>query len=91
MCIACSPSLPNYLPNRRRFLALTAAGIATASALGARTAFAAGATTSVTPDEALARLKVGNERYVSAPKFAPATFSSIAKTWPKPRHPGLRS
>ena len=69
MCIACSPSLPNYLPNRRRFLALTAAGIATASALGARTAFAAGATTSVTPDEALARLKAGNERYVSAPQI----------------------
>src|SRR6516165_8614871 len=69
MCIACSPSLPNYLPNRRRFLALTAAGIATASALGARTAFAAGATTSVAPDEALARLKAGNERYVSAPQI----------------------
>jgi hypothetical protein len=33
-----------------------------------RTAFAAGATTSVTPDEALARLKAGNEKYVTAPQ-----------------------
>jgi carbonic anhydrase len=69
MCIACSSSMPNYLSSRRRFLSLTAAGIATASVLGARTALAAGATTSVTPDEALARLKAGNERYLSAPQI----------------------
>jgi carbonic anhydrase len=69
MCIACSSSMPNYLSSRRRFLSLTAAGIATASVLGARTALATGATTSVTPDEALARLKAGNERYLSAPQI----------------------
>ncbi len=62
MCIACSSSLPN----RRRFLSLAAAGVAAAHAFGARAAFAAGATTSVTPDEALARLQSGNDKYVSA-------------------------
>jgi carbonic anhydrase len=68
MCIACS----SHLPDRRRFLSLTAAGIAAASVLGARTAFAAGATTSVTADEALARLKAGNEKYVTAPQVCAA-------------------
>ena len=64
MCIACS----TFVPDRRRFLSLAAAGVAAASMLGARAAFAAGATTSVTPDEALARLKAGNEKYGSAPQ-----------------------
>jgi len=64
MCIACSSDAPN----RRRFLSLTAAGVAAASVLGARAAFAAGATTSVTSDEALARLKAGNEKFVSSPQ-----------------------
>ncbi|HWW35047.1 MAG TPA: carbonic anhydrase [Xanthobacteraceae bacterium] len=64
MCIACS----TFVPNRRRFLSLAAAGVAAASVLGARSAFAAGATTSVTADEALARLKAGNEKYISAPQ-----------------------
>jgi carbonic anhydrase len=64
MCIACS----SFVPDRRRFRSLAAAGVAAASVLGARSAFAAGATTSVTPDEALARLKAGNEKYVAAPQ-----------------------
>ena len=68
MCIACSSDAPN----RRRFLSLTAAGVAAASVLGTRTAFAAGATTGVSSDEALARLKAGNEKYVSAPQVCAA-------------------
>lgn len=68
MCIACS----SHMPDRRRFLSLTAAGIAAASMLGTRTAFAAGATTSVSADEALARLKAGNEKYVTAPQVCAA-------------------
>jgi hypothetical protein len=43
-------------------------GVTAASMLGARAAFAAGAAASVTPDEALARLKAGNEKYVAAPQ-----------------------
>jgi len=65
MCIACN----GFSPDRRRFLALTGAGIAAAGLIGARPALAAGATTSVTPDEAIARLKAGNAKYVSAPQL----------------------
>jgi carbonic anhydrase len=65
MCIACN----GFSPDRRRFLALSGAGIAAAGLLGARGAYAAGATTSVTPDEAIDRLKAGNAKYVSAPQL----------------------
>jgi carbonic anhydrase len=68
MCITCS----SFELNRRRLLSLTAAGVAAASLLGTRTAFAAGVTTSVTSDEALARLKAGNEKYVTAPQVCAA-------------------
>ena len=47
MCIACS----TFVLNRRRFLSLAATGVAAGSVLGARSAFAAGAATSVTADE----------------------------------------
>ena len=63
MCTSC------LVPNRRRFLSLAAASAAAVSVLRARTAFAAGATTNVTADEALARLKAGNERYATAPQL----------------------
>jgi carbonic anhydrase len=72
MCIACASLTENRLPNRRRFLSLAAAGVATASVLGGGRAFAAGATTTVTADEALARLKAGNEKYVTAPQVCAA-------------------
>ena len=72
MCIACASLTANRLPNRRRFLSLAAAGVAAASVLGTGRAFAAGATTSVTADEALARLKAGNEKYVTAPQVCAA-------------------
>jgi carbonic anhydrase len=68
MCTACASFMPNRFSSRRRFLSLAAAGVVAASALGAGRAFAAGAATSVSADEALARLKAGNEKYVTAPQ-----------------------
>jgi carbonic anhydrase len=79
MCIACS----SRLPDRRRFLSLAGAGVAAASLLGPRAAFAAGSATSVTADEALARLKAGNEKYLAAPQVCAADLlkqrESVAK------------
>jgi carbonic anhydrase len=69
MCVTCE----SLGLNRRRFLTLSAAGIASAAAFsGGRGAFAAGATTSVTADEALTKLKSGNEKFVSAPQLCAA-------------------
>jgi carbonic anhydrase len=68
MCIACN----GFSLGRRRFLALSGAGIAAAGLLGARGALAAAPTTSVTPDEAIARLKAGNAKYGSAPQLCAA-------------------
>ncbi len=72
MCIACqSMQLP-----RRSFLALAAAGAATAAtSIPGTRAFAAGAKTTVTADEALARLKSGNEKFVSAPQLCAADLA----------------
>jgi carbonic anhydrase len=49
-------------------MSLAAASVAATNAFGGRLVLAAGATTSVTADEAIARLKAGNEKYVSAPE-----------------------
>jgi carbonic anhydrase len=68
MCIACNA----LKPDRRRFLALAGAGLVATAALRPRRAVAAGSTTSVTPDEAIARLKGGNAKYVSAPQLCAA-------------------
>jgi carbonic anhydrase len=68
MCIACQA----FSPDRRRFLALSGAGFAAAGLIGTRAAVAAGAITSVTPDEAIARLEAGNAKYVSAPQLCAA-------------------
>ncbi len=70
MCAQCR----EFAPGRREFLSLLTASIA-ATTLGAPYAFAAGATTSVTADEALAKLKVGNEKFVSAPQLCAADLS----------------
>jgi carbonic anhydrase len=64
MCVACQ----QFSQGRRRFLSLAAATVAATSVFGARFASAAGATTSVTADEAIARLKAGNEKYVGSPQ-----------------------
>lgn len=71
MCIACL----TFTPDRRKFLALTAASIAVAGVFGSRNAFAAGATTTVTADEAMAKLKDGNEKYVTAPQLCAADLA----------------
>lgn len=65
MCIDCYKSGLD----RRRFFSLAAAGIAAGGSFLARASFAAGTpTTNVTADEAVARLKAGNEKFVSAPQ-----------------------
>jgi carbonic anhydrase len=56
--------------NRRKLLSLSAAGIAATTFFVPRRSFAAGAaTTSVSADEAFAKLKAGNEKYVGAPQL----------------------
>jgi carbonic anhydrase len=67
MCIACQ-----QLPSRRSFVALAAASVAATGAFGTRRASAAGAATSVTADEAIARLKAGNDKYITAPQVCAA-------------------
>jgi len=66
MCIACH----GFALPRRSFLALAASGAAAVAVAppGGR-ALAADAKTTVTADEALARLKSGNDRFVSAPQL----------------------
>jgi carbonic anhydrase len=67
MCIECRP----FSAYRRRFLSLAGAGTAAMGifgVLGAHRASARGAITSVTADEAIAKLKTGNEKYLSAPQ-----------------------
>lgn len=61
MCQNCR----EFVPSRRVFL-LGAATVAASGAFGLRSSFASGETTTVTADEALARLKAGNEKYVAA-------------------------
>jgi carbonic anhydrase len=87
MCIACTSFTSHRLPNRRRFLSLAAAGAAAAYGLGASHAFAAGPTTSVTADEALARLKAGNEKYVTAPQVCADDLSKHRETAAKGQMP----
>lgn len=63
MCNLC----PDTGTSRRRFLASASAGILTGLVAGPALA-ASGATTHVTPDEALAKLIEGNARYVDSPE-----------------------
>lgn len=64
MCVECH----KFALHRRKFLAFSAAGIAATGLVGARVVFSAGAATSVSADEAMARLKAGDEKYVGAPQ-----------------------
>jgi carbonic anhydrase len=72
MCLQCHvPAL-----DRRKFLTLSAAGFAATGLLGVRRSFAAGAATAgVSADEAIAKLKAGNDTYVSAPQVCAAELS----------------
>ena len=73
MCEDCN----RFAMGRRRFLSLSVAGIAATSVFHARPSFAAGAATpNATADEALAKLKAGNERYVSAPQLCALDLST---------------
>jgi carbonic anhydrase len=72
MCDDCN----RFALGRRRFLSL-AAGIAATRVFHMRPSFAASAaTTSVTADEALAKLKAGNEQYVRAPQLCELDLST---------------
>jgi carbonic anhydrase len=71
MCIDCETSALN----RRALLKAAAAGLGV-SVLLATSAFAAGGpTTTVKPDEALAKLMAGNAKYVSAPQVCAADLA----------------
>ena len=73
MCEVCNSAL-----GRRSFLKLAgAAGLAAGLAPFAALA-AGGATTHVTADEALAKLKEGNAKYVSSPQLCEAETEAIA-------------
>ncbi|MEY5100781.1 MAG: hypothetical protein RJA36_3500 [Pseudomonadota bacterium] len=58
------------IDSRRHFLSATVAGVA--ATLAPRAFAAGGATTSLSADEALARLKAGNEKFVSGPQLCAA-------------------
>ena len=64
MCLACPPT------GRRRFLSLAAAGLA-ATALPRPSR----AATTLTPDQALARLKEGNQKFLTAPQVCEADLA----------------
>lgn len=71
--------------NRRHFLSFAAAGAAAASfaALPLRPARAANSAPALSPDDALAKLKAGNARYLGAPQLCAADLAgqraSVAK------------
>ena len=72
MCEKCTPE------NRREFLTVAAAGLVAAGLMGfsgIAPAHAKVAPTSLTPDEALARLKDGNARFIAAPQLCEADLS----------------
>jgi carbonic anhydrase len=71
MCLACH----GYTSNRRQFLCLAAASLAASALFDEPSAFATGATTGVTADEAIARLKAANEKYVNAPELCALNLS----------------
>lgn len=75
MCELCN----QQTMGRRKFLALAGAGLAAGSTLfgagQAAAAAAGGPTTSVTAEQALANLKSGNEKYVTAPEVCSADLA----------------
>lgn len=70
MCQLCPPATAS----RRHFLTLATAGLATT--LGVTPAWAAGGpVTSLSADEALAKLKAGNDKYVQTPQVCAADLA----------------
>ncbi|MCF8208539.1 MAG: carbonic anhydrase [Rhodoferax sp.] len=73
MCFVCN----ERRASRRSFLSMTSAGALAGLALSISPAFAAGgATTSLTADQALAKLKEGNEKYVKGPDLCAVQLGS---------------
>jgi len=72
MCDKCH----EFAPDRRRFIALSAAGLAATGLFGGVPSFAQGPMTNVTADEAIARLKDGNQRYVKEPQLCEVDLAS---------------
>jgi carbonic anhydrase len=72
MCMGCVASGLN----RRRFLWLGAAGVLSLGFGAHRGLAAAGPATSLSPDEALAALKSGNERYLNDPQVCQAELAA---------------
>ena len=68
--------LHKFSLDRRKFFCLSAASVAATTLFSPRYAFAASTTTSVTADEALDKLKAGNEKYVRAPQLCAADLLS---------------
>jgi carbonic anhydrase len=78
MCLNCESS------TRRKFLSFTTAGIASVGLLGASGAISPSrSATKLSPDDALARLRAGNEKFLSAPQLCEtnlaATRTEVAK------------
>jgi len=71
MCLTCC----RLMPNRRRFVSLALASTATVASAGRYSALAANHTTSITANEAIERLKAGNEKYVNAPQLCAVDLS----------------
>ena len=78
MCSECYKSAPS----RRGFLSLSAATVAMSGFL--KVSLSQGATLGVSADEAIARLKAGNEKYLTAPQLCAADLADqrgkVAKT-----------
>jgi carbonic anhydrase len=84
MCVSCQKTGVN----RRSFLSVAAAGIAAGGVLLTRPSFAADTpTTSVTADEAFARLKSGNEKFVSAPQVCAVDLAKQRESAAKAQTP----
>lgn len=66
MCIRCPP------PGRRQFLSFAAAGILASTGILPK---ASRASTSLSADEALAKLKTGNQKFLSAPQLCNAELA----------------
>lgn len=63
---------------RRKFLSFTTVGIASVGLLGASAAISPSRwATKLSPDDALARLKAGNEKFLSAPQLCEMNLAAI--------------
>jgi carbonic anhydrase len=70
MCASCHP-----FASRRGFLAMTVGALAGALTSAPIAYAAEGSKTDLTPDQALARLKSGNDRFVAAPELCAAKLN----------------